>query len=290
MPIGEGVLPLKTASIHGKKGEPKMEEGIWLGLNGRTEEAFIGTERGVAKCRTIKRLPANQCWDPRLLNKMEGTTWQPVPGYKSDHVPVEIDEQGAKVDRSEEDNDHVAYEIIPLEEGDQKEVRIRTNPLTDIRVTHRDLDKYGCTPGCPACEYVLKDQKIARGVAHPKECRKRIRDNIEIDEDTQERINRADARKKKHEKNVSHVGVKSNSAIPRYRSKLEHEFNTRMLQMISEAIDVAEIYSPPRIAERAEKWGLEGGWSLDLTTTDKDGKHWDFAFPRRRCGIGQWRK
>ena len=62
VPIGEKVLylPLKTASIHGKEGEPKMEEGIWLGLNGRTEQVFVGTERGVIKCRTIKRLLADQ--------------------------------------------------------------------------------------------------------------------------------------------------------------------------------------------------------------------------------------
>ena len=185
VPIGEKILylPLKTASIHGKKGEPKMEEGIWLGINGRTEEVFVGTERGVVKCRTIKRLPTDKCWDPGLLHKMQGTTWQPVPGYKSDHVPVEIDENGTKVERSEEDDDNVSYEVIPLEEGNPKTVRIRTNPVTDIRVTHKDLDKYGCTPGCPACEYVLKDQKIARGVAHSKECRQRIRDNIDVDED-----------------------------------------------------------------------------------------------------------
>ena len=67
-----------------------MSEGIWLGTNGRTQEVFIGTGAGVVKCRTIKRLPEEEKWDANLISFMKGTTWQPVPGIKSDHVPVEI--------------------------------------------------------------------------------------------------------------------------------------------------------------------------------------------------------
>jgi len=227
VPIGEKVLylPLKTASIHAKKGEPKMEEGIWLGINGRTQEVIIGTERGVVKCRTVKRLPEGKCWDPSLLNKMQGTTWQPVPHYKSDHIPVEIDENGVKADRDEEDQDRVDYEVIPLEEGEQKTVKIRASPVTDIRVTHKDFDKYGCLLGCPACEYVLRNQKIARGVAHSKECRQRIRENVEIDEETRERTDRANDRKKKL---GQHVGDVSNGT-PKHMSKVERESNTQMM-------------------------------------------------------------
>ncbi len=72
-------LPLKTADIHAIKGEPKMFEGIWCGVNARTEEVFIGTKKGVVKCRAVKRLPEDQRWDAKLLHEMEGTTWQPVP-------------------------------------------------------------------------------------------------------------------------------------------------------------------------------------------------------------------
>ena len=41
--------------------------------------------------------------------------------------------------------------------------------------------------------------------------------------------------------------------------------------------EVSEIYSPPRMAEAAAAIGLKGGWSLDLTTVDDDGKCWDFS-------------
>ena len=57
-----------------------MEEGIWLGVNGRTEEVFIGTGKGVVKRRTVRRLPNDKCWDGGMINKMQGTTWQPLPG------------------------------------------------------------------------------------------------------------------------------------------------------------------------------------------------------------------
>ncbi len=48
-------------------------------------------------------------------------------------------------------------------------------------------------------------------------------------------------------------------------------------------MDVAEIYSPPRITEVAAEMGLEAGWALDLTTVDEhDGKPWDFTFEEKR--------
>ena len=34
---------------------------------------------------------------------------------------------------------------------------------------------------------------------------------------------------------------------------------------MQEAIEVAEVYSVPRVAEAAKKMGLKAGWALDLT-------------------------
>merc|ERR1739836_291480 len=47
-------------------------------------------------------------------------------------------------------------------------------------------------------------------------------------------------------------------------------------------MDVAEIYSPPRVAEMAARLELQAGWSLDLTTTDEEGIPWDFNKEDRR--------
>ena len=283
VPVGEKVLylPLKTAEIHRNKGEPKMFEGIWLGINGRTEEVFIGTRKGVVKCRTVQRLPEDERWDTKLLHEMQGTTWQPVPGYKSDHVPVEIDHEGRKAHREEEDNDAVDYEAIPIEEDPAPSVKTRGSPMTDIRVTNKDTERFGCTPGCPACEHVRTNRKIPRGVGHSSECRKRIRELIGMDEDAKERIDRADERKRRREEAVGNLAKESlrtpNAQTPKYLARLQKEMQLQMAKLVAEDIDVSEIYSPPRVAQRAEVWGLKKGWGLDLTTTDVDGKAWDFS-------------
>ena len=49
-----------------------------------------------------------------------------------------------------------------------------------------------------------------------------------------------------------------------------------MLQMMVSAMDVAEFYSPPRVAKMAAEMGLRAGWGMDLTTQDNDGRPWDF--------------
>ena len=174
-----------------------MFEGIWCGVNGRTGEVFIGTKRGVVKCRTVRRLPEDQRWDATLLYEMEGTTWQPVLGHKSDHVPVEIHSDGNPISRAEEDEDAVQYEAVPIEDDATAAVRARSGNVTDIRVTHRDIEIHGATPGCPACRHIQDNTNVPRGVGHSAVCRKRVRGLVEINEDSRDRVERADQRTKK---------------------------------------------------------------------------------------------
>eukprot|EP00973_Karenia_brevis_P065718 9134378-Karenia_brevis.AAC.1 len=42
------------------------------------------------------------------------------------------------------------------------------------------------------------------------------------------------------------------------------------------ANDVSEIYSRPRVSQCAAKCGLRPGWALDLKTQDEEGTPWDF--------------
>ena len=53
-------MPLKTERLKLGKDEPTMKEGLWLGVRMRGGEALIGTESGVVKARTIRRLPKSQ--------------------------------------------------------------------------------------------------------------------------------------------------------------------------------------------------------------------------------------
>ena len=46
---------------------------------------------------------------------------------------------------------------------------------------------------------------------------------------------------------------------------------------------VAEVYSPPRVTEKAKEYGLGAGWSLDLTVRDPlDNQPWDFTKKEHR--------
>ena len=105
---------------------------------------------GVVKCRTIKRLPEEEKWDAELINFMKGTTWQPVPGNKSDHVPVEIHDDGSTPPAEAEDGEAVGYNQVAIEEDTDKFNKVRQGTADDFRVHVKDRDKYGFTPGCPA--------------------------------------------------------------------------------------------------------------------------------------------
>lgn len=190
-------LPLKTATSHADKGEPQMYEGIWLGVNSRTEEVLIGTRRGVVKCRTTKRLPEGQRWDATLVREMKGTHWQPVPGHLPDHTPVEIKEDGSKAGREEEDDDPVSYKPVPLEEDVDKTLEVYRSRNTGTRVAHNDIGKYGATPGCIACRHFTEGNKLPYGVMHSKACTQRIQECIEAEGGIKDRVSRAKARQSK---------------------------------------------------------------------------------------------
>ena len=45
---------------------------------------------------------------------------------------------------------------------------------------------------------------------------------------------------------------------------------------------VVEVYSPPRVTDMAEQWGLVPGLAMDITTVDPtDGEPWDFNVPEK---------
>ena len=56
---------------------------------------------------------------------------------------------------------------------------------------------------------------------------------------------------------------------------LERQIKHKIAELY--AMDVGEIYSPERVNQYAEQFGLKKGWSLDLTTKDENGSEWDFT-------------
>ena len=55
---------------------------------------------------------------------------------------------------------------------------------------------------------------------------------------------------------------------------------THILNMIQ--THVAEVYSPPRVAANAHKFGLIPGTSVDITVNDENGQPWDLTQKRDR--------
>ena len=54
-------------------------------------------------------------------------------------------------------------------------------------------------------------------------------------------------------------------------------------------VDVAEIYSPPRMAAMASRRGYTAGFSMDLTTSDENGLPWDLSLvATQRRALRRW--
>ena len=67
--------------------------GVYLGTNERTEESLIGTNKGVVRARTVRRLTETERWDHEMINNIRGTPKYPRPGSHSHRIPAHIQEE-----------------------------------------------------------------------------------------------------------------------------------------------------------------------------------------------------
>ena len=145
--FGEKIFYLPMKIVKRQKGGAAKLPGIWLGVNERTEETLVGTERGIIKCRTVSRLNGEEAWDKELLLKMKGLLWRPVPGREDMRIPVEISvDEGAVGD---DDDNHVQTEHDD-DDRDDTIPTFRGGPHS-FHVSRKAVMKYGTTEGCAAC-------------------------------------------------------------------------------------------------------------------------------------------
>ena len=78
------------------------------------------------------------------------------------------------------------------------------------------------------------------------------------------------------------IRKQTESANKHKETNVSSQLNPMMPNMLLNQTQVAEVYSPPRVAEMANITGMRGGWSLDLTTCDADGMPWDFDDSKMR--------
>lgn len=79
-----------------------------------------------------------------------------------------------------------------------------------------------------------------------------------------------------HVKWLKQAITKIEQSIHTMKENLGNMINNVMMKNMINELDVAEVYSPPRVVEMARRMGIRAGWSLDITTTDDDGNAWDF--------------
>ena len=185
--FGEKILymPMKSTANIPAKTEEKLKEGIFLGARFKSDEIIVGTENGVLKARTIKRMTEDKQWDREFLRNLQGTPRQPDPKVVSDQIHASLR------NRVEPDQDlHVGAHGQPAEVPPEVPVasevnRPRPEPAARrMYVRKREIEKYGPTPGCQGC------RAIARGTSatHTETCRDRMKKLMTEDEEGRKRL------------------------------------------------------------------------------------------------------
>ena len=59
--------------------------------------------------------------------------------------------------------------------------------------------------------------------------------------------------------------------------KLTREMKRKQAKSDKSGVDVAEVYSPPRMSKVARQLGYSEGFALDLMTNDEEGRPWNLA-------------
>ena len=151
--------------------------GVYLGHAHASNEIDVGIHNGnVLKVRSVVRVVEGSRWSKTAVLKVLG-----IPGALK---PVDDDNlTAADIEATENPHD---FEPSSTEHGVEAEDAAQTDRDDDahrrIRITRKDLDKYGTTPGCPRCadlDYGLHKPKKA----HSEECRRRIDDCYRREED-----------------------------------------------------------------------------------------------------------
>jgi len=143
-----------------RKIEPRFEKGIYLGIQEGTAMRWIGTEEGVVRTWTIKRLADDEKWDKALLDKMVGLPWQlrPTSSKALEDERPEIAIELAEPEAPEEEK--------PVEKKKRGYVPRGIYVRKDV-----ELKQFGFTEGCDGCD------RARHGLshrAHTKACKERI--------------------------------------------------------------------------------------------------------------------
>ena len=78
--------------------EPKLFDGIWLGVSARSGEYFVGTSTGAKRARDIYRISEGERYNIGTLNGFKGVPWKMVPDEEEDELIPEVIDAGPAVE------------------------------------------------------------------------------------------------------------------------------------------------------------------------------------------------
>ena len=238
--LGEQVLYKPSKTVKLEKDEARWRKGTWLGVIDHTNEHIIGTAEGVVKCRAIHPREADKKWDVDAMQSIKGFPWKPNPNRKSLRITTKI----AKEDECESEEEEGDPDKAPEDAGGEFEMRVDPNEdeerqreaireakereeyetrhpkVFKIYIKKEDVWKYGATPKCAGCKYVLGERKHMEG--HSKECKDRMREEMKQDADDARRVEKEShkqAQKKEEEEEKEKVKRKFEEEKQRHRKK-----------------------------------------------------------------------
>ena len=183
--------------------------------------------------------------------------------------------------------------MIPIKEGIDEDEQEREYAVKahNLHISRKAISKYGTTEGCPACRIIERRGHLTGriGYNHSIACREPVQAAMQTDQEYRRLMHKhephheagdieliTEAQVKERRLNVE----KAIKAIERRtrsdRNNMGRQLTDTMFQNLLAKIEVAEVYGPPRVTEMARKLGMRAGWALDVTTTDDDGRAWDF--------------
>ena len=165
-------MPLQPSNRRLGPLDSRFEQGRYFGPMDGSNTVLVGTASGVAKVRTIKRLPPGERWTGSLLDEALG----------SELAPSALEDDGGRIGiRGPVLQPHAPVPLPPL----VPEVRqVRRAPLR-----RTDFEQFGYTDNCLGCAKEREGRKQA--VDHSEQCRSRMEAILVTTTEGQERQERA---------------------------------------------------------------------------------------------------
>ena len=117
--------------------EPRWEDGVFLGVSDRSDELYVGTEKGMHKVRTLRRWEATERVDLAFLNKVSARPWDGPTSVRG-AVRVVLPDVSSPV-------------VLAEAEALARKRR--------LYISKADIMKHGLTEGCAGCRAIAEGKR-----------------------------------------------------------------------------------------------------------------------------------